>query len=71
MQAIEDDEWSTITPDIDVIVLGGGGAGLAAAVEAAQLGSRVVVLERRETLGGKTALSIGSFTASESPTQNR
>lgn len=48
----------------DVVVVGGGGSGLAAAVQAAQLGSSVVVLEKNARLGGTTALSIGSMSAS-------
>jgi len=57
--------------DADVVVVGGGGAGLAAAVAAAQAGARVVVLERGAEAGGKTALAMGSFTASETGPQRR
>lgn len=51
------------TETCDVVVVGGGAAGLTAAVTAAQRGMRTVLLERRDTLGGSTALAIGSFTA--------
>ncbi|MFI4931540.1 MAG: FAD-dependent oxidoreductase, partial [Burkholderiales bacterium] len=44
----------------DVIVVGGGGAGLAAAIEAAESQARVLLLERNQQLGGSTAWSIGS-----------
>src|SRR5262245_46731761 len=47
----------------DVIVVGGGGSGLAAAVSASQNGGRVLVLERQPHLGGTTGIAIGSFTA--------
>ncbi len=47
----------------DVVVLGGGGAGLSAALSAAQRGARTLLVERQPTLGGSTAISIGSFTA--------
>ena len=51
-------------PDVwDVVVVGGGGSGLAAAVSCAERGLRVVVLERRSQLGGTTSIAIGSFTA--------
>lgn len=45
--------------DYDVIVIGGGGAGLSAACHAAQQGASVMLLEADKTLGGATALSGG------------
>ncbi|WKX26144.1 flavocytochrome c [Tatumella ptyseos] len=38
----------------DVIVIGSGGAGLAAAINAHDLGAKVVVVERMPTIGGNT-----------------
>jgi hypothetical protein len=45
------------------VVVGGGGAALMAAVEAADGGARVLVLEKHVDVGGATATSIGSFSA--------
>jgi succinate dehydrogenase/fumarate reductase flavoprotein subunit len=45
----------------DVIVLGSGLAGMAAANRAAEAGLRVVVLEKADTPGGSSALSAGMF----------
>ena len=56
---------------VDVIVVGGGGAGLAAAIEAAESGARTVLLEKNQSLGGTTAWSIGSVTATQTPHQRR
>lgn len=53
----------------DVIVVGGGGTGLATALSAARLGRRVLLLEKGARLGGTTALSVGSVTASCTPHQ--
>ncbi len=53
----------------DVLVIGGGGAGLAAAIEAADNGAKVILIEKNPELGGTTAWSIGSFTASHTPQQ--
>ncbi|MCA9016606.1 MAG: FAD-dependent oxidoreductase [Planctomycetaceae bacterium] len=49
--------------DYDVIVVGGGGSGLAAAARALEFGARVLVLEKQPQLGGTTGMAIGSFTA--------
>ena len=55
----------------DVIVVGGGGSGLAAAIEARALGRSVVLLEKNPQPGGSTAWSIGSVTATGTPHQAR
>ena len=55
----------------DVLVIGGGGAGLAAALEAAQLGRRVILLEKNPATGGSTSWSVGSVTATNTPHQRR
>lgn len=57
--------------EADVIVVGGGGAGLAAASAAARLGRKVVLLEKAATLGGTTAWSVGSISATGTPHQRR
>ena len=49
--------------DFDVIVVGGGGAGLSAAIEVARAGASVMVLEADTKLGGATAMSGGVFYA--------
>ena len=59
------------TLDAELVVIGGGGAGLAAALEAAERGAtRVIVVEKRGNLGGNSALASGLF-ACESPVQAR
>ncbi len=55
--------------DFDVIVVGGGGAGLAAAIEAARAGASVMVLEADTKLGGATAMSGGVFYAAGTSAQ--
>ncbi len=55
----------------DVVVVGGGGSGLAAAIEARALGRDVLLLEKNPQLGGSTAWSIGSVSASATPHQLR
>ncbi|WP_024802863.1 FAD-dependent oxidoreductase [Nocardia sp. BMG51109] len=53
----------------DVIVIGAGGAGLAAAVTAAEQGATVLLLESETELGGSTRLSAGLFTAAATSVQ--
>jgi fumarate reductase flavoprotein subunit len=50
--------------EADVIVVGGGGAGLSAAIEAARLGRSVLLLEKNSEVGGTTGRSVGSVTSS-------
>ncbi|MDD5934867.1 MAG: FAD-dependent oxidoreductase [Clostridiales bacterium] len=53
-QAPIEDSW-------DVIVVGAGGAGIAAAAEAAQQGSTVLVIEKNAEIGGNTLVSGGQY----------
>lgn len=49
-----------IPEEVDVVVVGSGGAGLMAALTAAKQGARVLVLESRELVGGATGISAGA-----------
>ncbi len=53
----------------DVIVIGGGGAGLAAASATASAGCAVVLFEKNAALGGTTAWSVGSVSATRTSYQ--
>jgi len=51
--------------DADVIVIGGGGAGLTAGITAAENGKSVIVLEKMPIAGGNTLISGGEYAAPE------
>ena len=53
----------------DIIVVGSGSAGLAAAISAAENGAKTLMIEKNPTLGGTTGWSVGSITTSASPHQ--
>jgi flavocytochrome c len=55
----------------DIIVIGSGLAGLAAAIEAAQAGASVIVLEKMKVIGGNTRISDGALAAPGNYLQKR
>ncbi|MCF2573855.1 FAD-dependent oxidoreductase [Brevibacterium sp. UCMA 11754] len=56
---------------VDVLVIGGGGSGMCAAISAATSGSSTLILEKQPKVGGSTGLSVGSFTAANTAYQYR
>ncbi|MDL2217273.1 flavocytochrome c [Christensenellaceae bacterium OttesenSCG-928-M15] len=54
-------ETSTIEKTADIIIVGGGGAGLAAAVEATANGASVIMIEKTSILGGNTLVCGGIY----------
>src|SRR6516164_9839135 len=64
------DQRPTLAFDTDVLVVGGGAAGLAAAVTAARAGLRVILLQRYGFCGGAAVAGLsgtvcGLYAASE------
>lgn len=61
---VEQHPAGTATYDADVVVIGGGGSGLATAIAAHQAGAKkVIVLEKLGYLGGSTNVSEGALNA--------
>ena len=55
--------------ETDVVVIGAGGAGLTAAIEAHMAGSKVIVLEKMPIIGGNTKFATGGLNAAETVSQ--
>src|SRR5437899_12957763 len=64
---------TTMADDVDVIVVGGGLAGLVAAAEIADAGKRVIVVDQEgeQSLGGQAFWSFGGLLLVDSPEQRR
>lgn len=60
-KTVEKEEDQELTAD--VVVIGAGGAGMAAAVTAQQAGKSVIVIEKTGQMGGNTILSGGALNA--------
>jgi Succinate dehydrogenase/fumarate reductase, flavoprotein subunit len=60
-----------LTLDYDVVVVGAGGAGLTAAITAAEKGAKVVVMEKLGIPGGSTARSDGRIMAAGTELQQK
>ncbi|MBI9105340.1 MAG: flavocytochrome c [Spirochaetales bacterium] len=54
---------------VDVLVIGGGAAGLSAAIEAAEKGADVILLEKMNYLGGNTRRATGGMNAAGTDAQ--
>ena len=56
-------EAADVEETADVVVVGGGGAGLAAAVEAGKAGASVIVVEKMPKVGGNTLICGSGYNA--------
>lgn len=57
--------------ETDVVVIGAGGAGLTAAIEAASAGKKVIVVEKNSTSGGNSIRATGGMNAAKTTLQDK
>lgn len=67
----EEKTGETIEKETDVVVIGGGGAGFAAAVSAKEAGADVILIEKLASVGGNTLISGGEYAAPANELQEK
>jgi len=56
--------------DVDVVIVGAGGAGMTAALTAAEHGAKVIIVESQAAVGGNSVRATGGMNAGDTPTQD-
>lgn len=56
--------------DTDIVIVGAGGAGMTAAIEAADAGKRVILLESQSMVGGNSVRATGGMNAADTRWQD-
>ena len=62
-------EEAVADSNCDIVIIGAGGAGLSAAIEATQGGAKVILLEKMGVAGGNTTSATGGLNAAETKFQ--
>lgn len=70
-QSADEEDLEAIEKQADVVIIGGGGAGLAAAISALQNDATVIVLEKMPVIGGSTIIAGGQYNAVDSKRQEQ
>ena len=63
-------EAHDITLDTDIVIVGAGGAGMVAAITAADLGKKVILLEKQAMVGGNSVRATGGMNAAHTSRQD-
>jgi succinate dehydrogenase/fumarate reductase flavoprotein subunit len=69
IEALKEHAMANSTLEVDVTIIGGGGAGIPAAIEVARAGGKAAVLEQADSCGGTAAISGGGCCIVGTPLQ--
>ena len=58
------------TYETDIVIVGAGGAGMTAALTAAEKGANVIILESQAAVGGNSVRATGGMNAADTPAQD-
>ncbi len=70
MREADTEAQEDMTIDADIVIVGAGGAGMTAAISAADTGANVVVLESQPAVGGNSVKSTGGMNAAKTADQD-
>ncbi len=70
MREAVEEEAEDVLMDADVVIVGAGGAGMTAAIVAADAGADVVILESQPAVGGNSVKSTGGMNAAKTADQD-
>lgn len=62
---VELQQGEDLTIDTEIVIIGAGGAGMAAAASASDEGAQVVVLEKMSAIGGNTRVGEGTYNVAD------
>ena len=69
-KAVEAKEAVDATYEADVVIVGAGGAGMTAALTAAEEGKKVIIVESQSIVGGNSLRATGGMNAGDTPYQD-
>ena len=71
MTKVEAAKAEDATYDVDVVIVGAGGAGMTSALTAAEKGAKVIILESQAAVGGNSVRATGGMNAGDTPYQDK
>ena len=71
MQAVEAKKAEDTTYEADIVIVGAGGAGMTAALTAAEEGKKVIIVESQPVAGGNSVRATGGMNAGDTPYQDK